>query len=125
MYMYRISRIFRVGLIFAEFATSLKSPKNDTVKNKPYYTSLLRVLEIAKIGLSENLTHLSSVIFAKISPMRKFPIYGIFIYENSEFVSGYLPTYPGVPHAVAIIPESSVFDRPKSLIIILESASGL
>ena len=43
-----------MGLIFAEFATSLKSPKIDTEKNKPYDTSLLRVLEIAKIGLSEN-----------------------------------------------------------------------
>ena len=28
------------------------------MKNKPYYTSSLRVLEIAKIGLSENLKHL-------------------------------------------------------------------
>ena len=28
-------RIFRVGLIFAEFATCLKSPKIDTAKNKP------------------------------------------------------------------------------------------
>ena len=37
-----------------------------------------------------------------------------------------LPTYPGVPQAVAIIlPSSSVFDNPKSLIIILESSSGL
>ena len=74
---YRISGIFRVGLIFAEFATSLKSPKIDTAKNKPYYTSSLRVLEIAKIGLSENLTHLPSVIFAKISRREKFPIYGM------------------------------------------------
>ena len=45
---YRISGIFRVGLIFAEFATSLKSPKIDTAKNKPYYTFPLPVLEIAK-----------------------------------------------------------------------------
>ena len=29
---YHISGIFRVGLIFAEFATSLKSPKLDTAK---------------------------------------------------------------------------------------------
>ena len=72
----RISGIFRVGLIFAEFATSLKSPKLDTAKNKPYYTSSLRVLEIAKIGLSENLTHLQSGIFAKISRREKFPTYG-------------------------------------------------
>ena len=74
---YRISEIFRVGLIFAKFATSLKSPKLDTAKNKPYYKSSLKVLEIAKIGLSENLTHLPSVIFAKISRREKFPIYGI------------------------------------------------
>ena len=41
-------------------------------------------------------------------------------------IEGYnVPTYPGVPHAVAIIPESSIFDRPKSLIIILLSSSGL
>ena len=65
-----------MSLIFAEFATSLKSPKIDTAKNKPYYTSSLRVLEIAKIGLSENLTHLQSVIFAKFSRREKFPIYG-------------------------------------------------
>ena len=75
-----MSGIFRVGLIFAEFATSLKSPKTDTAKNKPYYTSSMRVLEIAKIyiGLSTlrlNLAH----IFAKISRREKFPIhvYGI------------------------------------------------
>ena len=37
-----------------------------------------------------------------------------------------LPTYPGVPQAVAIIlSSSSVFDNPKSLIIIFESSSGL
>ena len=33
---YRISGIFRVGLIFDEFATSLKPPKIDTGKNKLY-----------------------------------------------------------------------------------------
>ena len=43
-----------MGLIFAEFATSLKSPKIDSAKNKLYNTSSIRVLEIAKIGLSEN-----------------------------------------------------------------------
>ena len=64
---YCISGIFRVSLIFTEFATFLKSPEFDTVKNKPYYISSLRVLEIAKMGLSENLTHLQNVIFAKIS----------------------------------------------------------
>ena len=62
-----MSGIFHVGLIFADFATSLISPKVDTAKNKPYDTSLLRILEIAKIGLSENLTHIPRVIFAKIS----------------------------------------------------------
>ena len=35
--------------------------------------SSLRVLEIVKIGLSENLTHLPSTIFAKISPTQKIP----------------------------------------------------
>ena len=74
--MYRISGIFRVGLISAEFATSLKSSKIDTAKNTPYYTSSLRVFKIAKIGLSENLTHLPSGIFAKIPRREKFPIYG-------------------------------------------------
>ena len=74
---YRISGIFRVGLIFAEFATSLKSPNLDTAKNKPCYTSSMRVFEIAKLGLSENLTHLPSVIFANISRREKFPIYGM------------------------------------------------
>ena len=74
---YRISGNFRVGLIFAKFATSPEIAKKDTAKNKPYYTSSLRVLEIAKIGLSENLTHFLSVIFAKISRRENFPIYGI------------------------------------------------
>ena len=60
-----------------EIATSLKSPKIDTVKNKPYYTSSLRDLEIAKIGLSKNLKPLPNVIFAKISRRKKFPKYGI------------------------------------------------
>ena len=32
---------------------------------------------------------------------------------------------PGVPHAVAMIPESSIFESPKSLIMILLSSSGL
>ena len=68
-----------MGLIFAEFATSLISPKIDKAKIKPYYTSSLRVLEIAKIGISENLTHLHSVVFAKISRREKFPIYGMLV----------------------------------------------
>ena len=80
---YRISGIFRVGLIFAEFADSVKSPKIDTAKNKPYYTSSLRVLEIVKIDLSENLTHLLSGIFAKISWPEKFPIYGVSSFKPS------------------------------------------
>ena len=46
---------------------SLKSPKIDIVKNKPYYTSSLRVLEITKIGLSENLTQ-------SFPRRKKFPI---------------------------------------------------
>ena len=76
---YHISGIFRLGLIFAEFVTSLKSPKlqrkiNPTIcllfakitaKNKPQYMSSLRVFEIAKIELIENLIHLPSVIFTK------------------------------------------------------------
>ena len=86
---YRISGIVRVGLIFAEFATSLKSPKRDTAKNKPYYMSSLGVLEIAKIGLGENLTHLPSVIYAKISRRENFPIYGtvvtiLFIFQRRD-----------------------------------------
>ena len=74
--LHRISGI-RMGLIFAEFMISLELPKTDTAKNKPFYTSLLRALEIEKIGLSDNLTHLPRVIFAKISRHKKFPIYGI------------------------------------------------
>ena len=69
---YRISGIFHVGLIFAEFATSLKSPKIDTAKDKPYYTSSLRVLEIAKIGLSEILTHLPSSFSPKFPDAKNF-----------------------------------------------------
>ena len=79
---------FRVGLIFAEFATSLKSPKIDTAKNKLYNKSPLRTLQIAKKALSENLTHLPGVIFAKFSRREKFPIYGIsaqmdFLHQSS------------------------------------------
>ena len=66
-----------MDLIFAEFATFPKSPKIDTAKNKPYYTFSLRVLEIAKIELSEYLTHLPNNIFAIKFPMQKFPICGI------------------------------------------------
>lgn len=37
-----------------------------------------------------------------------------------------LPTYPGVPQAVDMtLPTPSIFDSPKSLIIILESSSIL
>lgn len=37
-----------------------------------------------------------------------------------------LPTYPGVPQAVDMtLPAPSIFDSPKSLIIILESSSIL
>ena len=57
---------FFVGLIFAEFASFLKSPNIDTGKNKPYYTSSLRVLEIAKIELSKYLNHLPMTFSQKI-----------------------------------------------------------
>ena len=53
--------------------------KNRHSKKKPYHTSSESVLEIAKIGLSEKLTHLQSVIFAKISRREKFRIYGMLI----------------------------------------------
>lgn len=37
-----------------------------------------------------------------------------------------LPTYPGVPHAVDMTsPLPSILDRPKSLIMILDSSWGL
>ena len=62
-----------MGLIFAGFATFLKSPKIDTGKNKPYYMSSLRVLEIAKIELREYLKHLPNYIFTKNSRREKFP----------------------------------------------------
>ena len=44
--LYRISENFRVfkKKIFAVFATSLKSPKIDTVNNKPFYLSPLNTL---------------------------------------------------------------------------------
>ena len=50
----RISGIFRVGLTFTEFRISTKLPKKETAKNKPYFTSSLRKLLKAKIGLGEN-----------------------------------------------------------------------
>lgn len=38
----------------------------------------------------------------------------------------FIPTYPGVPQAVDItVPESSILDSPKSLIMMLESSSML
>ena len=76
--LYRILGIFRVGLNF-EFATSMKLPKIDQANNKCYYMSSWRVLEIAKIWLSENLTHLPSVIFGKISQHEKFSLYSMVV----------------------------------------------
>ena len=84
---YRISGIFSRGFNFCWVCDSLKSPKIDTTKNKRFYTSSLRVLEIRRIGLSENLTHLPSVFFAKIFRCEKFPIYGIYR-ENYYLPSG-------------------------------------
>ena len=84
--MYRMSGIFRLGLIFAEFATSLKSPKIDTAKNKSYYKSPLRTLQIAKIGLSENLTHLPGVILPNFPDAKKFPIYSILRIQTPDLV---------------------------------------
>ena len=90
-----------MGLIFAEFATSLKSPKKDTAtKNKPCYMSSFRVLEIVKIGLSENLALLPSVIFAQISLCKKFGIYtvsysGLVMLAN-EFRSTFVGQIPVV-----------------------------
>ena len=73
---YRISGIFLVGLIFSEFATSLKLPKIDTVKSKSYYRSSLRVPEITK-NRTQWKFNTPSVISAKISRREKFPIYGM------------------------------------------------
>ena len=63
----------------------------DTAKNKPYYTSSLRVPEIAKIVLTENLTHLPSGIFAKRSRydkghFRHCPGYSCFCYILLKYV---------------------------------------
>ena len=41
---YRISGIFWVDLIFAEFVNSLTLPKLDTVKNKPFHPSSLSLI---------------------------------------------------------------------------------
>ena len=62
-----------MGLIFADFATFLKLPEIDTAKNKPYYTSSWRVLEIAKIGLGENFNTPSKRHFRQNFPTRKIP----------------------------------------------------
>ena len=77
--MYRISGIFRVGLIFAEFATSSKSLKMHTVKIRHCYKSVLRALQIGKIGLSQQLTSLPGIIFAKIAWLENILIYGIHV----------------------------------------------
>ena len=81
-----------MGLLFAEFGTSLKSPKIDTAKNRLYYMSSLRVLEIAKIWLSENLTHLASVFFRKNFPTRKIPdiLYIVSNKRNARLIFSYL-----------------------------------
>ena len=89
---YRKLGIFHVGLIFTEFATSLKSSKINKAKNKPYYMSSFRVLEIAKIGLSENLTHLPSVIFANFL-MRKIGWYMVFSFNLGFFPVLYIICY--------------------------------
>ena len=48
------------------------------IKNKPYFTSSLRVLEIAKIGLGENLTQTpwNPHFYQNFPRSEKFPIYG-------------------------------------------------
>lgn len=40
-------------------------------------------------------------------------------------INDLLPTYAGVPHAVDRAPCSSILDRPKSLMTILESSNGV
>ena len=62
--------------------------KNKTAKSKPYYTSPFRGVSIAKIVLSENLTHLPIAIFDKISRREKIPTNGVAFYLNhSLYVS--------------------------------------
>lgn len=48
------------------------------------------------------------------------------IHPFKDSINLFLPTYPGVPHAVDItLSAPSILDRPKSLIMILESSSML
>ena len=44
---------------------------------------------------------------------------------QSKAVLFVLPTYPGVPQAVDMMPLSTILERPKSLIMILEFSSWL
>ena len=73
---------FRVRLIFAEFATSSKSLKTETAQKRHCNLFSLTALQIAKIGLSERLTHLPIVIFTKIVRRENIPIYGIVMLKN-------------------------------------------
>ena len=68
-----------MDLIFAEFATSSKSLKMHTAKIRHFNKSPLTTLQIVKIGLSEQPTHLPGVIFAKIAGCENIPIYGTMI----------------------------------------------
>ena len=68
-----------MGVIFAEFATSSKSLKINTAKIRHCYKSVMRALQIAEIGLSEQLTRLPGVIFAEIARRENIPIYGIML----------------------------------------------
>ena len=75
-----MSLIFRTYRIFADFATSSLSLEIHTGKIRHCYKSLLTALQIAKIGLGEQLTDLLVVIFTKIARHENIPIYGIALY---------------------------------------------
>ena len=66
-------------LFFAECVTSLILPKIDTAKNKPYYTSSLRALEIAKIELRESLTHFEASFSPKFADAKNSRYTVIFV----------------------------------------------
>ena len=89
---YHTAGNFHVGLIFAVFVTSLKSPKIDTAKTKPYYmhVSPIRSHQITKIGLREKITQLHIIIFAKNS---RYTVFSLVLQDLMLFVKISLPSH--------------------------------
>ena len=78
---------FRLGWIFAEFATPSKSLNIHTAKIRDCNKSLLTTLQIAKIGLSEQSMHLPGIMFYKIARRKNFQIYNIILEREYTWIN--------------------------------------